>query len=195
MAHKTTGLMRAAARGGVGTYRRLTGRATSIRLGVGFSRSGPGIGDRLLLRRGRRLPWAFGGRLLLHHSVLAGLQCGQGVDDRLCGAGPVGGVLGQQMQNQVGEFRRDFRVEVAWRVGVLCGHGQQRRHRSLALERQFAGGQAIEHAAEAEEIAAMIDGIVLACSGAMYAGVPTTAPLWVRWTSSSTARARPKSES
>ena len=37
----------------------------------------------------------------------------------------------------------------------------------VALERRLAGGQAVEHAAEAEQVAAGIDRSALACSGAM----------------------------
>jgi hypothetical protein len=57
----------------------------------------------------------------------------------------------------------------------------------------MAGCELVKDTPERKQVGAVIDGLPRACSGAMYAGVPITAPLCVRPPPSRSERARSKS--
>ena len=59
------------------------------------------------------------------------------------------------------------------RDGVEYGNGRG------TLERTTAGQELVQHDAEREDVTARIRRCPAACSGDIYAGVPTTTPAWV----------------
>ena len=106
------------------------------------------------------------------------------------GLEPLGRVLGVEPRDDRRQPGGDVGVELADRPG---SSSQTRRRTAMVVaERRAAGAHGVQHAAEAEQVGAVVDRLACACSGAMYCGVPATTPLCVRL-ASSTARARPKS--
>ena len=60
---------------------------------------------------------------------------------------------------------------------LVLGHALEYSHRAVGPERRSAGRHLVEHAAEAEEVGPLVELLPLACSGAMYIGVPAISPL------------------
>jgi len=72
------------------------------------------------------------------------------------------------------------------RVGDLLENRESR----VALKRRLPGAHLVEHDAQTEQIGPRIAAFAIACSGAIYSGVPDTKPVRVSFTSSA-MRARP----
>jgi hypothetical protein len=73
-------------------------------------------------------------------------------DDFPGGLRAVGGVLGEESQDQVVQRLRDLRVARARRGRLLRGHCHQGRDGVGALEGSLAGGHDVEDAAQAEQV-------------------------------------------
>lgn len=66
-------------------------------------------------------------------------------------------LLGQELHDQVAEAGRHVGIDYARRLRRFQRQGRDDGDGVLALERQLAGAHAVEHAAEAEQVAAVID--------------------------------------
>ena len=71
------------------------------------------------------------------------------------------------------------------RPRLIAQDGAQDVGRGVSAEGRFAREHLVEHSAEAEDVRALIERTPCACSGDMYAAVPSTAPSIVRVTSPS----------
>ncbi len=104
------------------------------------------------LRRGRRL-----GRTLA-----LPLDGPDGVDDFLGRRGPLLPVFLQQPMDQRHQCERGLRRQLGHRLRVAHRQRHQHVHRRVAGERHGAGGQPVQHAAEAEQVGACVD-LLAAC--------------------------------
>ena len=115
------------------------------------------------------------------------------IDDRLSRRWPISRVLGQQSSHEVVQRRRHARVQIPKRTRSVQRQGCQHGHDAIPSERLHACTKAVQDAAQAEQVRFRPLPSRAACSGDMYAGVPTIAPDCVIGTSLCSARAWPKS--
>ena len=72
---------------------------------------------------------------------------------------PVAGRFRQAPVQDVRQLRRDFRIHVRERRGLVRQHGVQGPERAVCLERTGAGEHFVEQGAEREDVRASIDGL------------------------------------
>ena len=101
-------------------------------------------------------------------------------------------LLGVQPGDDRAEPLRHVRVDLPDGPRRLLADALQDRKRGRRPEGRLPRAHGVQHAAEAEQVGAVVDRFALGLLGAMYNGVPATTPDWVMLASSA-ARARPKS--